>query len=67
MENDLIDILSTYSFKKISAEKLCHTLLPLLPRLYSIASAQCEHPDEVHLVVSHLKYEIAQKKKVESS
>jgi len=40
-----------------SPQELCHILLPLLPRFYSIASSMNEVGDEVHLTVAELVYE----------
>lgn len=42
---------------KLTAEQLVSLLRPLTPRLYSIASAQDEVGDEVHLTVGVLNYE----------
>ena len=42
---------------KLTAEQLVSLLRPLAPRLYSIASAQDEVGDEVHLTVGVLNYE----------
>jgi sulfite reductase (NADPH) flavoprotein alpha-component len=38
-------------------QEIAHLLMPLLPRLYSISSAQRVVGDEVHLTVSRLSYE----------
>jgi sulfite reductase (NADPH) flavoprotein alpha-component len=41
----------------ISVEDFCNILLPLQPRLYSIASSFTAHPDEVHITVSRVQYQ----------
>ncbi len=41
------------------AAALAAVLHPLRPRLYSIASSQAEFPDEVHLTVALLNYQVA--------
>lgn len=38
-------------------QELCHLLMPLLPRFYSIASSMMSVGNEVHLTVAELKYE----------
>ncbi len=38
--------------------ELCKTLLPLLPRFYSIASSPKIFPNEIHLTVSYVEYVI---------
>ncbi|MBA3724849.1 MAG: sulfite reductase, partial [Candidatus Levybacteria bacterium] len=43
-----------------SPEELCHLMMPLLPRLYSISSAQKVVGDEIHLTVAMLEYETNQ-------
>jgi sulfite reductase (NADPH) flavoprotein alpha-component len=42
----------------LTPQELVNVLSPLLPRIYSIASSQIMHPDEVHLTVSYISYEI---------
>ncbi|SMB80765.1 sulfite reductase (NADPH) alpha subunit [Pasteurella testudinis DSM 23072] len=56
----IIGVLQAYPFT-LSAEQLLGLLRPLTPRLYSIASAQEEVGDEVHLTVGVLRYEHAGK------
>lgn len=41
-----------------TAEELLHHLRPLVPRLYSVASSPRVHPDEVHLLVDIVRYEL---------
>lgn len=55
--HELWDTLQEFYSEKIPPQEICETLLPLLPRLYSISSAQCVYPDEIHLTVSYVEYE----------
>ena len=52
-----IDLIAKYPGRPKAAE-LAGVLLPLRPRLYSIASSQAETPDEVHLTVALLNYQV---------
>jgi sulfite reductase (NADPH) flavoprotein alpha-component len=54
----LIDILRRFPAKGIDAQNFIQGLRPLQPRLYSIASSQIAIPDEVHLTVSTVRYEL---------
>ncbi|TNH19353.1 diflavin oxidoreductase, partial [Testudinibacter sp. TR-2022] len=56
----IIGVLQAYPFV-LSAEQLLGLLRPLTPRLYSIASAQEEVGEEVHLTVGLLQYAYAGK------
>jgi len=49
-ETQLVDVLKQYPVA-LTAEQLVSLLRPLTPRLYSIASAQSEVEEEVHLTV----------------
>lgn len=53
----LVDLFRLYG-KKLEAERLLTLLRPLTPRLYSIASAQEEVGDEVHLTVDIVNFAI---------
>ncbi|MEG3767002.1 assimilatory sulfite reductase (NADPH) flavoprotein subunit [Alteromonas sp. 14N.309.X.WAT.G.H12] len=55
-ERQIIDIVKEHP-APISAQTLVDALRPLTPRLYSIASAQAEVENEVHLTVAHVDYE----------
>lgn len=59
----LIDFLEIHR-PKLSAQELCNGLLPLLPRLYSIASSEQVFPHELHLTVSYISYELRGRKRV---
>lgn len=52
----LIGIVQDYP-TQLSAEQLVSLLRPLTPRLYSIASAQAEVGEEVHLTVGVVRYQ----------
>ena len=51
----VIDLLGDYPVR-LSADQLLAALRPLAPRLYSVASSQRAVPDEVHLLVSAVRY-----------
>ncbi|MEX3635123.1 assimilatory sulfite reductase (NADPH) flavoprotein subunit [Paraburkholderia sp. BR14320] len=54
----IIDVLRRFPVKGIDAQHFLAALRPLQPRLYSIASSLAAAPDEVHLTVSALRYEL---------
>ncbi|HEY4255255.1 MAG TPA: hypothetical protein VGM34_02785 [Chlamydiales bacterium] len=54
---ELLDLLRL-SPTKISPQDLSHSLLPLMPRFYSIASSPSMFPHEIHLTVASLTYSI---------
>lgn len=53
---ELIDILTDFPAKELSANGFASALRKLPPRLYSIASSMKAHPDEVHLTVGVVRY-----------
>ncbi|GAO43874.1 NADPH--sulfite reductase flavoprotein alpha-component [Flavihumibacter petaseus NBRC 106054] len=53
---DIWDVLQQFP-AQISVEDFCQIVLPLQPRLYSIASSFKAHPDEVHLTVGRVQYQ----------
>ncbi|AOZ90844.1 bifunctional nitrate reductase/sulfite reductase flavoprotein subunit alpha [Paenibacillus crassostreae] len=54
----LIDVLLEFPINSFTlAEDFIRTLKVLQPRLYSISSSQKVHPDEVHVIVSTVRYE----------
>jgi sulfite reductase (NADPH) flavoprotein alpha-component len=55
-QRHLWDLLAEHSEVSFAPQELCQMLMPLLPRLYSIASAQDIVGTEIHLTVSHLLY-----------
>ena len=56
----LVDMLNRYR-GNLTAQTLVGLLRPLTPRFYSIASAQDEVGDEVHLTVNVVRYQIENK------
>ncbi len=57
-ENHVIDIVRRYPARGVDAAALAAGLRPLQPRLYSIASSVTAIPDEVHLTVSTVRYDL---------
>jgi sulfite reductase (NADPH) flavoprotein alpha-component len=53
------DLLKKYPKHKLSAQEIVDTLLPQLPRLYSVASSQKMHKDKIHLLIAHVSYELS--------
>ena len=54
----VIDILRRFPVRGIDAQTFIAGLRPLQPRLYSIASSQVAAPEEVHLAITTLRYEL---------
>ncbi|MEM5386721.1 assimilatory sulfite reductase (NADPH) flavoprotein subunit [Paraburkholderia phymatum] len=54
----IIDVMRQFPVSGIDAGHFLAALRPLQPRLYSIASSLAAAPDEVHLTVSALRYEL---------
>ncbi len=54
--NQFIDLLLAYP-AEVDADALANLLLPIKPRLYSIASSQSAYEDEIHITVTTLEYE----------
>lgn len=55
-ENHVLDLLHQCPKATYSPHELVENLLPLMPRLYSIASSAKVFPDELHLTVSFVSY-----------
>jgi sulfite reductase (NADPH) flavoprotein alpha-component len=55
---DLFDLVQQYKSVKVRPSELVATLPPLQPRLYSISSSQAACPNEVHLTVGVVRYEL---------
>ena len=53
---DVLDVLQRFQSSTAPPEEIVASLAPLQPRLYSIASSQNAHPDEVHLTVGVVRY-----------
>jgi len=58
------ELLQQCSEIRLDVQLFVELLSPLLPRFYSIASSQSVHPNEVHLLVSKISYEVEGKKRV---
>ena len=56
--HDVLDVIESHSSIAITPAELMSTLRRNLPRLYSVASSQKMHPDEVHLLVVSVRYTI---------
>jgi sulfite reductase (NADPH) flavoprotein alpha-component len=54
----IIDVIRQFPVHKIDAETFVAGLRPLQPRLYSIASSLAVAPDEAHLTVSTVRYDL---------
>lgn len=54
--HEVWDLLQTYPQIRFGPQELADLMMPLLPRLYSIASSQKTVGDEIHLTVAHLQY-----------
>lgn len=54
---EIIDALEKFAPGGLPADTLCGLFRRLTPRLYSIASSQLAHPDEVHLTVGVVRYQ----------
>ena len=57
-EYDVYEFLAEFTPLSLLAQDLVDTLAPLRPRLYSIASSQSAHPNQVHLTVGRVENEV---------
>ena len=57
-EYDVYEFLAEFAPLSLLAQDLVDTLAPLRPRLYSIASSQSAHPNQVHLTVGRVENEV---------
>jgi sulfite reductase (NADPH) flavoprotein alpha-component len=57
-DHHVIDVLRRFPVKSVDPQIFVSGLRPLQPRLYSIASSQAFAPDEVHLTVTTLRYDL---------
>lgn len=55
--HQLIDILERFQ-PKLDPQELISSLLPMMPRFYSIASSLKTHPEKIHLTVASVSYTI---------
>ncbi len=56
LSHNILDFLRLHEPTRLSPQKLADSLLPLMPRFYSIASSSKVFPNEIHLTVSFLSY-----------
>ena len=57
-ENHVVDVVRQFPVHGIEANTLLRGLRPLQPRLYSISSSLAAVPDEAHLTVGTVRYEL---------
>ena len=57
-EHHIIDIIREFPIPGVLAEAFVAGLRPLQPRLYSIASSLAANPEQAHLTVSTVRYEL---------
>lgn len=55
---EVVDILQAYPRAKFTADELVKVLRKLQPRLYSIASSPKAYPQDIHLTVAVVRYEL---------
>jgi sulfite reductase (NADPH) flavoprotein alpha-component len=60
---EVVDILEKFPGAKFNADELAKVLRKLQPRLYSIASSPKKHPEEIHLTVAVVRYELHGRKR----
>ena len=60
---EVIDILKAYPQAKFTAPELAKVLRKLQPRLYSIASSPRRFPEDVHLTIAVVRYELHGRKR----
>lgn len=56
--HDVLDVLEDHPAARITPNELAGALRKSLPKLYSVASSQKAHPDQVHLLVVSVRYRI---------
>lgn len=56
--HDVLDIIERYPGTAITPTELVTSLRRNLPRLYSVASSQKMHPDQIHALIVSVRYEI---------
>jgi sulfite reductase (NADPH) flavoprotein alpha-component len=56
--HDVLDMLEDHSSIRLTPQELADGLRKSLPRLYSIASSLTAHPDQVHLLIVSVRYDI---------
>jgi sulfite reductase (NADPH) flavoprotein alpha-component len=56
--HDVLDVIEAYPHITIDPAELAPALRRNLPRLYSVASSQKAHPDQVHVLIVSVRYTI---------
>jgi len=56
--HDVLDVLDAHAGIELTAVEFAQTLRKIIPRLYSIASSQKAHPDQVDLLVVSVRYTV---------
>jgi sulfite reductase (NADPH) flavoprotein alpha-component len=59
----IVDVVRRYPAPGVAVDALFAALRPLTPRLYSIASSRTAIPDEVHLLVSVVRYTLHERER----
>lgn len=54
----IIDIVRRFPVRDVMPQGFVSALRPILPRLYSLASSLCATPDEAHLTVAPVRYDL---------
>lgn len=62
-QREYIDLLSDFPGAKLTPQEFVDHLRRLVPRLYSIASSPRVHPQEVHLTVAVVRYEMNRRRR----
>jgi len=62
-EREYIDILNEFPSARLTPQEFVDHLRKLMPRLYSIASSPREYPNEIHLTVAVVRYEMNERKR----
>lgn len=60
---EVVDILEQFPGAKFNADELAKVMRKLQPRLYSIASSPKKHPEEIHLTVAVVRYDLHGRKR----
>ncbi|MFA6118333.1 MAG: hypothetical protein WCT85_04830 [Parachlamydiales bacterium] len=53
------DLIKLFPNHDVKTQDMCDHLLPILPRLYSCASSLNMYPNEIHLIITHVEYELS--------
>jgi sulfite reductase (NADPH) flavoprotein alpha-component len=57
-QREYVDLLAEFPSARLAPQELVDHMRKLMPRLYSIASSSRVHPQEVHLTVAVVRYEM---------